>query len=284
MVLSDPSAGAHLGNSVARALILNDDTNITIAALDARRPEGTGAGPAAFTFRITRTGDLAAAHSVDWTASGIAGQGTSPTTAADFAGAVLPSGSVSFTPGETSRVITLSIAADSRAEVNERFAVTLANPTNGATLATTTAQGIILDDDTIISLPASETLTGSDGADLFILGGGLDTVIAKAGLDVFRFLPAAIGPAASHSIFLADFSRSSGERLDLGPIDAIAATLANDAFSFIGTAAFSAAGQLRWTAAGPFRLIEGDINGDAIADLTLLVAGTGTVDASWFKL
>ena len=178
----------------------------------------------------------------------------------------------------------MEIAADRRAEVNDRFAVTLSNPTGGATLGSGVAQGIILDDDTIISGPGSETLTGSEDADLFLLGGGLDTVIGKAGLDAFRFLPAAIGPAASRTIFLADFSRGSGERLDLGPIDAIAATLANDAFSFIGSAAFSAAGQLRWTPAGPFRLIEGDVSGDGIADLTLVVAGTGTVDAGWFKL
>ena len=283
--LSSPSAGATLATASARVLVLNDDTSIAIAALDARRAEGsTGTTP--FTFRLTRTGDLSAAHSVAWSASGIAGQGTAPATAADFAGAVLPSGSVSFAPGEASRIITLDIAADSRWEVNDRFAVTLATPTGGATLGTATAHGIILDDDTIISLPADETLSGTADADLFLLGGGLDTVIAKAGLDVFRFLPAAIGPAASHTIFLADFNRGIGERLDLGPIDAIAATLARDAFSFIGTAPFTAAGQLRWTPAGPFRLIEGTINADATADFTLLVVGTGTgtVDASWFKL
>ncbi len=284
LVLSNPSAGVAIGTGAAQGIILNDDTNISIAALDARRPEGGGGGTTAFTFRITRTGDLSAGGSVDWSAAGVAGQGIAQATGADFKDGVLPSGSVGFAPGEASRIVTVEIAADRRAEVNDRFAVTLSNPTGGATLATGVAQGIILDDDTIISGPGSETLTGSEDADLFLLGGGLDTVIGKAGLDAFRFLPAAIGPAASRTIFLADFSRGSGERLDLGPIDAIAATLANDAFSFIGSAAFSAAGQLRWTPAGPFRLIEGDVSGDGIADLTLVVAGTGTVDAGWFKL
>ena len=44
------------------------------------------------------------------------------------------------------------------------------------------------------------------------------------------------------------------------------------------------AGQLRWEVAGPSRLIQGDVDGDATADLTITVAGTGLVDSTWFKL
>lgn len=283
LALSNPSAGVAIGTGTAQGIILNDDTSVSIAGLDARRAEGSG-GATAFSFRITRTGDLSAGGSVDWSAAGIAGQGTTAATAGDFAGGVFPAGTVSFSPGEASLVLAVDIAADGRAEGNDRFAVTLANPSGGATLKTAVAHGIILDDDTIISGPGDETLTGTGGADLFLLGGGVDTVVALGGLDGFRFLAAAIGPAASHAITLSDFSRGAGERLDLAPIDAIAATLGDDAFSFIGTAAFTAAGQLRWEQDGAFRRIEGSVDADATAEFTLLVAGTGVVDGGWFRL
>ena len=84
---------------------------------------------------------------------------------------------------------------------------------------------------------------------------------------------------------MADFSRAAGEKLDLSRIDAIAGTATNDAFSFINTAAFgNIAGQLRWQDNGATRLIQGDINGDSIADLTIFVAAPGPLDASWFVL
>jgi serralysin len=120
---------------------------------------------------------------------------------------------------------------------------------------------------------------------VFLLGGGLDSVFGKSGVDEFRFLPAAIGPAASNATTLQDFNRAIGEVLDLSAIDAVAGTPANDAFSFIGTAAFgSVAGQLRWSDLGTQRMIQGDVNGDSTADLTIFVKAAGPIDAGWFVL
>ena len=45
-----------------------------------------------------------------------------------------------------------------------------------------------------------------------------------------------------------------------------------------------AASQLRWQDLGASRLIQGDVNGDSIADLTIFVAAPGPVDAAWFVL
>jgi hypothetical protein len=72
--------------------------------------------------------------------------------------------------------------------------------------------------------------------------------------------------------------------INLAAIDAIGATLAEDAFSFIGTAAFSAAGQLRWQDQGATRLIQGEVNGDGVADVTIIVTAAGPVEANWFVL
>ena len=69
-----------------------------------------------------------------------------------------------------------------------------------------------------------------------------------------------------------------GDKIDLSRIDAIAGG-ADDAFSFIGSAAFSgggaSAGQLRYTdAGGGIFIVEGDVNGDGLADFALSVTMT----------
>jgi hypothetical protein len=49
----------------------------------------------------------------------------------------------------------------------------------------------------------------------------------------------------------------------------------NQAFSFIGSAAFSGvAGQLRYTNYSGTIIIDADVNGDSTADIQILVAGT----------
>ena len=95
------------------------------------------------------------------------------------------------------------------------------------------------------------------------------------------------GPAGSNTTTIEDFSRSAGEILDLSRIDANSGGLnfGNDDFSFIGTAAFSGvSGQLRWFPVGGYRVIQGDVNGDSVADLTIHVKGTDTVTSSWLVL
>jgi hypothetical protein len=289
LLLSNPSAYTLVPASPTagqQAVIANDDTpTISIAALSASKPEGTG-GTTPFTFTVTRTGGGVATHSVTWATAGQAGSGTVPSNAADFAGGVFPSGVVTFVSGETSRVITVEIAADSGYELNERFHVALSGPTGGAQLGTALAEGIVLDDDAIRSTAASEALTGTADANVFLLGGGLDSVSGLGGLDSFRFQQSAIGPAAGNAATLEDFNRAFGEKIDLSAIDAIAGTGTNDAFTFIGTTAFNGtAGQLRWEdLGGGTLLVQGNVNADTTADLTITVKAMGPIDSNWFVL
>ncbi len=213
------------------------------------------------------------------------GSGPRPTSREDFNGGALTSGQVAFAPGEIARAIVVSVVSDSEVEPDEGFTITLSESSAGTEIGTATATGVIVNDD-FASTSANQTLTGTDAPDVFLLGGGLDSVVAKAGLDVFRFLPTAIGPAASNATTLQDFSRVAGEVMDLTAIDAIASTLADDAFSFIGSATFNGTpGQLRWQdQGGGTLLIQGNINNDTVADLTILVKAAGPVDASWFTL
>jgi len=127
----------------------------------------------------------------------------------------------------------------------------------------------------------ADTLSGLGGNDVLRGGGGADVLLGGAGTDRFVLEQNALGA----SVTIADLDRSLRERIDLTLIDAIAATAEDDAFAFIGTAAFGGvAGQLRWTDHGASRRIEGDVNGDGAADLTVLVTAVGPVAANWFLL
>jgi hypothetical protein len=151
-------------------------------------------------------------------------------------------------------------------------------------LASAAAVGIVYNDD-FVSTAASQALSGTNNPDVFLLGGGLDTVTGGAGLDLFLFQPAAIGDAAANATTMEDLSRALGATFDLSAIDAIAATPGNDAFTFIGTAPFGGTpGELRWEDLGTARLIQGNVNADTTADLTIFVKAAGPVEAGWFVL
>jgi hypothetical protein len=77
------------------------------------------------------------------------------------------------------------------------------------------------------------------------------------------------------------------DRIDLSGIDAVSRTATrDDAFSFIGTGAFTNhAGELRVQVTGDHVAnLLGDTNGDGVADFVLEVHYTGTLDASDFVL
>jgi serralysin len=70
--------------------------------------------------------------------------------------------------------------------------------------------------------------------------------------------------------YVGDFEQGI-ELLDLGQVDAVAGG-SDDSFTFIGTGAFSgAAGELRYSTSGSIGTIEGDVDGDMVADLVILI-------------
>lgn len=130
---------------------------LSITATDAQQLEGN-AGTTALVFTVTRAGDISRATSVNYTVNG---DGSNPAGAADFAGGVLPSGSVSFTAGEASKTVTIEVAGDLDVEADEGLTVTLDGPTNGAQISRGQAQGTIIDDDVTIVAGVTVTPTGS---------------------------------------------------------------------------------------------------------------------------
>jgi ELWxxDGT repeat protein len=143
---------------------------LAIAATSASQTEGNS-GSKAFTFTVTRGDNTTGSNNVDWA---VTGSGSNPANATDFAGGLLPSGVVSFAPGESSKVITVDVQGDTTVELNENFTVTLSNPTNGATITTATATGTINNDD-FIGTSGPDTLVGTSGADAMTGLAGNDT-------------------------------------------------------------------------------------------------------------
>jgi hypothetical protein len=135
----------------ATGTITNDDSTLAIAATNAVLNEGDS-GTTAFTFTVTRSGDSSGASSADWA---VTGTGANPADASDFVGGVLPSGTVSFSAGQTSQTITVNVSGDTTVENDESFLVTLSNPTNSS-ITTASATGTITnDDDRQVSPPPS---------------------------------------------------------------------------------------------------------------------------------
>ena len=151
VTLSSPIS-ATITTATATGTINNDDSapapTLAIAATDAVKSEGNS-GSTAFTFTVTRSGGTTGTSSVNYA---VTGSGANVANATDFAGSVLPSGTVSFAANESSKVITINVNGDTTVESNEGFTVTISSPV-GATITTATATGTINNDDTA-PLPA----------------------------------------------------------------------------------------------------------------------------------
>ncbi len=121
----------------------------------------------------------------------------------------------------------------------------------------------------------ADTFIGGAGVDLFVGGLSADRLTGGGGNDVFAYRNTAQSTAAGGGIDrILDFT--VGDLIDLATIDANTLIAGNDAFAFIGAAAFSGAGQLRTTfdVLNNYWLVEGDTDGNGVADLTIQVATT----------
>jgi Ca2+-binding RTX toxin-like protein len=115
-----------------------------------------------------------------------------------------------------------------------------------------------------------DTLTGGDGADVLIGGGRSDALTGGGGADTFRYDSVSDSTVATPDL-IGDF-QTRLDRIDLGRIDADAGTAGDQAFSWIGSNAFSgAAGELRVVADQGYQRIEGDTDGDGKADLVIVL-------------
>ncbi|MCG7392167.1 M10 family metallopeptidase C-terminal domain-containing protein [Microvirga sp. ACRRW] len=112
-----------------------------------------------------------------------------------------------------------------------------------------------------------DVLVGGSGKDILYGGADGDTLYGSSGADVFLFRSAGDSPRSARDT-IKDFKRGE-DHIDLRPIDANTNAAGNQAFTFIGKAAFTGkAGELRFLNG----LLSADVNGDMIADMQVNVA------------
>ncbi|MFL6843298.1 MAG: calcium-binding protein [Allosphingosinicella sp.] len=128
-----------------------------------------------------------------------------------------------------------------------------------------------------------DTLDGGSGDDLLLGGAGADVLTGGAGGDMYRFADGDSG-TGSAADRITDFTHWF-DKIDLRGVDADSGTAGDQAFSFIGSAAFSnVAGQLRWSFDGTDSWVEGDTNGDGTADFAIVFTGNVPLVSSDFYL
>ena len=171
--------------------ITNDDLpQLTINNSSVTEPSS---GSATATFTITLTSPNAQTVSVGYaTANGTATSGTDYTAT---------SGTLTFSPGTTTRSINVTALGDLLDEANETFAVNLSNPVNAA-IATAQGTGTIVDDDSppsisIGDVSVTEGNTATKTASLNV------TLSAAGGRTVTVNFATANGTATAGSDYLA---------------------------------------------------------------------------------
>jgi serralysin len=143
--------------------------------------------------------------------------------------------------------------------------------------------------DVLTGLNGNDRLVGQAGADTLEGGAGADLLLGGEGSDVFLYGAITESTASlAGRDRIADFQLGAPgaplDRINLAAIDAIPGG-ADNAFSFIATAAFTAAGQLRYFTQGGVRtLVEVETTGDNRADFAILLNGALALTASDFVL
>ncbi len=168
--------------------------------------------------------------------------------------------------------------SDGAVSTTQNLAVSVNNVVDGSTINGTNSAN------TLNGTVAEDVIDGRNGNDTISGGLGADRLIGGSGADRFVYGATNHSNAANMDI-IQDFSRSQGDRISLSAIDANGNLAGDQAFTFIGSAAFgNVAGQLRYAQVNGNTFVEGDVNGDGIADLVIQLTGNVNLLGSDFIL
>ena len=136
VVLSAPTGGAALGDASGEVTIVDDDVP-TVSVSDASIAEGDS-GTRNATFGVSLSAPTSKTVTVNFaTSNGSASSGS------DYNSTT---GTLTFSPGQTTKTVDVAVAGDTTFEPDETFIVTLSAPTN-ATISDGTGSGTIQNDD-----------------------------------------------------------------------------------------------------------------------------------------
>ncbi|MEK0083400.1 M10 family metallopeptidase C-terminal domain-containing protein [Benzoatithermus flavus] len=129
----------------------------------------------------------------------------------------------------------------------------------------------------------NDAIYGGVGDDRITGDSGYDRMYGEAGKDVFDINLGDTGVGLGRRDIIADFQRGS-DRIDLVSIDAKSGIAGDQAFTFIGTKGFTAAGQLHYLYDSGNTIVQGDVNGDKVADFEIQLTGKIALTATDFVL
>jgi Ca2+-binding RTX toxin-like protein len=176
------------------------------------------------------------------------------------------------------RIADLQIALSGGMELDYTdFASVRAAPTPGADVLTGTAGAdtikALAGDDVLFGLGGDDSLFGDSGDDVLDGGAGRDLLTGGTGSDIFVLAAASDSPIGLGRDRIQDFL-SGVDKVDLSAFGPMA---------FIGKRGFSGNdAELRYSKSGGLTIVEGDLDGDKIADFQLEFGGTVTPLATDF--
>ncbi|MEH1907180.1 calcium-binding protein [Nostoc sp.] len=124
----------------------------------------------------------------------------------------------------------------------------------------------------------SDELNGGVGSDILTGGAGTDSLTGGLGNDVFDFNSVSDSPAGSSRDVITDFVGNgifAGDQIDLSTIDANSTVGGNQTFSYIGTGAFSAPAQVRYSGG----ILQANTDGDLSAEFEIGLTGSPSLVA-----
>ena len=138
--------------------------------------------------------------------------------------------------------------------------------------------------DTIFGGSENDTLFGQDDSDILDGGTGTDLLVGGLGADTFDFNTVGdSSPILTASDVIADFVHGV-DKIDLSTIDAVVGG-GDDAFLFGGSNVNTVANSVTWSESGGNTIVHIDNNGNTIADMQIVLTGTGlNLDATDFTL
>lgn len=140
--------------------------------------------------------------------------------------------------------------------------------------------------DRLFGQAGNDNLQGGRGHDRLDGGSGKDLFAGGTGADLFLFDDGHFaGRGYSTADRIIDFNAVQGDRISLAAVDADRTKAGDQAFSFVGTGAFSGtAGELRYASNGAHTLLAGDTDGDGVADFAIRLDGVIDLTADMFLL
>jgi Ca2+-binding RTX toxin-like protein len=140
--------------------------------------------------------------------------------------------------------------------------------------------------DTLEGMNGSDTLRGDNGHDSLNGGAGHDDLYGGSGGDSFVWWATSeTGATPGSADVIHDFNRPQGDVIDLSAIDADMYAAGNQAFTFIGTAAFSGTpGEVRYYHSGGNTYIEMQIGLFTDVEGVIRLDGIHNPTAGWFDL